>query len=124
MTEKAVSHQPACDLPAARVREVKGTPHASRVVVGQNGGSYGGADANKRVGRTEPIDREEARGTAATVCAAGASTARCRKSRSVSAPFDLSLSDLAFSMDFEDEIFCPILEFQGWTMELRSAGSV
>ena len=38
-----------------------------------------------------------------------------KKSRSTSSrPCDLSLSDIAFSMDFEDEI----LEFQGWTLSL------
>ena len=47
-----------------------------------------------------------------------------RKNRSTSAPTDfgsqnVSLSDIAFSMDFEDEV----LEFTGWTLSLDAKGS-
>jgi hypothetical protein len=42
-----------------------------------------------------------------------------RKSRTVSVPSDLSLSDVAFSMDFEDAV----VEFQGWTLALSRENS-
>lgn len=53
----------------------------------------------------------------------GAVEVHRRKSRSASSPGgmsqDVSLSDIAFSMDFEDEV----LEFTGWTLSLDAKGS-
>lgn len=55
--------------------------------------------------------------------AQGAVEVHRRKSRSASSPGglsqDVSLSDIAFSMDFEDEV----LEFTGWTLSLDAKSS-
>jgi hypothetical protein len=123
MPEKAMAHTTGCDLPAARVREVKGTPHASRAVCQKGGASsLGGADGHMRGGgrKTEMLEGEEARVSAVMTGTLSAADTPARRRKSRAAPGELSLSDIAFSMDFEDEI----LEFQGWTMELCSAGPV
>ena len=100
------------DMASSRIRDVKNSGHGHGARVSD---SYFASDTviqSKVKSRTWQQGRL---GNDVKEKSAPESMEARKKSRSTSSlPCDLSLSDIAFSMDFEDDV----LQFQGWTLSL------